>query len=177
MICWKLKRLELVIKEMDQIMARRFKETYGLVNEAFKEIFIRLFGGGKAELVLSEPENLLETGVEIIAQPPGKKTENLSLLSGGERALTAISLLMAMLKVRPSPFCVLDEIESHLDEANVQRFTELLRSFAKDRQFIVISHRKATMEAAHVLYGVTMEETGVSRLISVKLEDVEQEAS
>lgn len=171
------KRLELVIKEMDQIMARRFKETYGLVNEAFKEIFIRLFGGGKAELVLSEPENLLETGVEIIAQPPGKKTENLSLLSGGERALTAISLLMAMLKVRPSPFCVLDEIESHLDEANVQRFTELLRSFAKDRQFIVISHRKATMEAAHVLYGVTMEETGVSRLISVKLEDVEQEAS
>lgn len=171
------KRLEVVIKEMDQIMARKFKETYGLVNEAFQEVFIQLFGGGKAELVLSEPDNLLETGVEIVAQPPGKKTENLSLLSGGERALTAIALLMAMLKVRPSPFCVLDEIESNLDEVNVRRFADLLRSFSEAMQFIVISHRKGTMEAAHVLYGVTMEETGVSRLVSVKLEDAEQAAS
>ena len=170
-------RLEVVIKEMDLIMARKFKETFGLVNEAFKVVFVQLFGGGKAELVLSEPDNPLETGVEIVAQPPGKKTENLSLLSGGERALTAIALLMAMLKVRPSPFCVLDEIESHLDEANVQRFAELLRSFAEEMQFIVISHRKGTMEAAHVLYGVTMEETGVSRLVSVKLEDTVQAAS
>ena len=170
-------RLEIVIREMDQIMAQRFKKTYLQVNEAFKEIFIHLFGGGKAELVLSEPEQLLETGVEIIAQPPGKKTQNLSLLSGGERALTAIALLMAMLQVRPSPFCVLDEIESNLDEANVNRFADLLRDFARETQFIVISHRKGTMEAAHVLYGVTMEETGVSRLVSVKLEDAQKEAS
>lgn len=171
------KRLEVVIKEMDQIMARKFKETFVLVNEAFKGVFVQLFGGGKADLVLCEPDNLLETGVEIVAQPPGKKTENLSLLSGGERALTAIALLMAMLKVKPSPFCVLDEIESNLDEFNVQRFADLLRDFAAEMQFIVISHRKGTMEAADVLYGVTMEETGVSRLVSVKLEDAEKEAS
>lgn len=171
------KRLEVVISEMDQIMVRKFKETYVQVNQAFREVFVQLFGGGRAELVLCEPDYLLETGVEIIVQPPGKKTQNLSLLSGGERALTAIALLMAMLKVRPSPFCVLDEIESNLDEANVQRFADLLSDFAKETQFIVISHRKGTMEAAHVLYGVTMEETGVSRLVSVKLEDVEKEAS
>lgn len=171
------KRLEIVIQEMDQIMASRFKETYVKVNQAFKEVFAKLFGGGRAELVLDEPNNPLETGVEIIAQPPGKKTQNLSLLSGGERALTAIALLMAMLKVRPSPFCVLDEIESALDEANVNRFADLLRLFAQETQFIVISHRKGTMEAAHVLYGITMEGTGVSRLVSVKLEDAQKEAS
>ncbi|MDD2402214.1 MAG: chromosome segregation protein SMC, partial [Clostridia bacterium] len=164
-------RLKVVIMEMDQIMAQRFKETYIKVNQAFGEVFSQLFGGGKAELMLSEPGNLLETGVEIIAQPPGKKTQNLSLLSGGERALTAIALLMAMLKVRPSPFCVLDEIESHLDEANVDRFADLLRNFSLKTQFIVISHRKGTMEVANVLYGITMEENGISRLVSVKLED------
>jgi len=163
-------RLEVVIREMDQIMAQRFKETYEQVNEAFKTVFTQLFGGGKAELLLNEPDRLLETGVEIVAQPPGKKPQNLSLLSGGERALTAIALLMAMLRVHPSPFCVLDEIESHLDEANVDRFADLLREFAQKTQFIVISHRKGTMEAADVLYGITMEETGVSRLVSVKLE-------
>jgi chromosome segregation protein len=170
-------RLEVVIREMDQIMAQRFKETYERVNEAFKTVFTQLFGGGKAELLLDEPDRLLETGVEIVAQPPGKKPQNLSLLSGGERALTAIALLMAMLRVHPSPFCVLDEIESHLDEANVDRFADLLREFAQKTQFIVISHRKGTMEAADVLYGITMEETGVSRLVSVKLEDAQKDAS
>ena len=112
-----------------------------------------------------------------MVQPPGKKTQHLSLLSGGERALTAIALLMAILQVRPSPFCVLDEIESNLDEANVYRFADLLRDFAQKTQFIVISHRKGTMEAADVLYGVTMAETGVSRLVSVKLEDAQKDAS
>ncbi|HHZ16485.1 MAG TPA: chromosome segregation protein SMC [Clostridia bacterium] len=170
-------RLEMVIREMDQIMAKRFKETFEQVNEAFKKVFVELFGGGKAELVLSEPSQLLETGVEIMVQPPGKKTQHLSLLSGGERALTAIALLMAILQVRPSPFCVLDEIESNLDEANVYRFADLLRDFAQKTQFIVISHRKGTMEAADVLYGVTMAETGVSRLVSVKLEDAQKDAS
>jgi chromosome segregation protein len=176
-MCEAKKRLEVVIAEMDQIMARKFKETYVRVDQAFKEVFVQLFGGGRAELVLCEPDCPLETGIEIIAQPPGKKTQNLSLLSGGERALTAIALLMAMLKVRPSPFCVLDEIESNLDETNVNRFADLLCSFAEKTQFIVISHRKGTMEVGHALYGVTMEETGVSRLVSVKLEDAQKEAS
>ncbi len=170
-------RLEVVIGEMDQIMARRFKETFEQVNEAFKTTFVSLFGGGRAELVLEDPSRLLETGVEIMAQPPGKKNQNLSILSGGERALTAIALLMAMLQVHPSPFCVLDEIESNLDEANVNRFADLLRDFACKTQFIVISHRKGTMEAADVLYGITMEETGVSRLVSVRLEDAQKDAS
>jgi len=169
-------RLQEVIGEMDQIMTRKFKETFQQVDLQFQEMFSRLFGGGRAQLVLTEPGNLLETGVEITAQPPGKKTQYLSLLSGGEKALTAISLLMAILKIKPSPFCVLDEIESNLDEANVLRFAELLKDFAEHTQFIVISHHKGTMEVGHVLYGVTIEETGVSRLISVKLED-KKEAS
>ncbi|MBZ4653842.1 MAG: chromosome segregation protein [Peptococcaceae bacterium] len=170
-------RLEQVIREMDQIMTRKFKETFVQVDTAFQEVFRQLFGGGRAQLILNSPENILETGVEIIAQPPGKKTQSLSLLSGGERALTAIALLLAILKVKPSPFCVLDEIEAALDEANVARFAQFLREFAETTQFILISHRKGTMEVADVLYGVTMEETGVSRLLSVKLADVRREAS
>lgn len=170
-------RLLQVIGEMDQIMTKRFKETYSQVDKAFQEMFVRLFGGGRAQLVMTEEDNILEAGIEIIAQPPGKKTQHLSLLSGGEKALTAIALLMAVLKVKPSPFCVLDEIESNLDESNVNSFAALLKEFAANTQFIVISHRKGTMEIAHVLYGVTIEETGVSRLISVKMEDAKKEAS
>ena len=170
-------RLQKVIREMDQIMAKRFKETYILVDQAFREMFIRLFGGGRAQLVLTQEDNILETGVEIIAQPPGKKTQYLSLLSGGEKALTAIALLMAILKVKPSPFCVLDEIESNLDEANVYNFAQMIKEFARETQFVIISHRKGTMEIAHVLYGVTIEETGISSLVSVRLEDARKEAS
>lgn len=170
-------RLLQVIREMDQIMAKKFRETFVLVNEAFQVMFTRLFGGGKAQLMLTQPDNILETGIDIIAQPPGKKTQFLSLLSGGEKALTAIALLMAVLKIKPSPFCVLDEIESNLDEANVQRFAGLLEEFSKDTQFVVISHHKGTMEVADMLYGITIEETGVSRLVSVKLEDASREAS
>ena len=132
-----------------------------------------LFGGGRAELRLTDPEDLLNTGVEIIAQPPGKKLQNLHLLSGGERALTAIALLFAILKVRPVPFCILDEVEAALDEANVYRFSQFLKHFSKETQFIVITHRKGTMEEADVLYGVTMQESGVSKLVSVRLEDTE----
>ncbi len=120
---------------------------------------------------LTDPENPLESGIEIVAQPPGKKLQHLSLLSGGEKALTAISLLFAFLKLRPTPFCVLDEIESALDEANLVRFNEFLRSFSAQTQFILISHRKRTMEQADILYGVTMEESGVSKIISVRLRD------
>ncbi|MFZ5943774.1 MAG: chromosome segregation protein SMC [Bacillota bacterium] len=164
--------LEKVIKEMDQIMVKRFKETFALVNEAFNSVFTSMFGGGCAYLELSDADNLLETGIEIIAQPPGKKPQTLSLLSGGERAMTAIALLFAILKIKPSPFCVLDEIEAALDEANVDRFSSFLKMFVAKTQFIIISHRKGTMEAADVLYGVTIEEqTGVSKLISVKLSE------
>ncbi|NLC38056.1 MAG: chromosome segregation protein SMC [Clostridia bacterium] len=158
-----------VIREMEEIMSEKFLATFFAVQEAFQEIFSVLFGGGKSSLELTEKENILETGIEIIAQPPGKKMQNLSLLSGGERALTAIALLFAFLRVKPSPFCVLDEIESNLDESNVDRFTELLKEFSNRTQFILISHRQGTMEVADALYGVTMEQSSISRLVSVKM--------
>ncbi|RCW70746.1 chromosome segregation protein SMC [Saliterribacillus persicus] len=162
-----------VIREMDSEMEYRFSETFNRIKDEFTIVFRKLFGGGKAELVLTDPNELLETGVEIVAQPPGKKLQHLGLLSGGERALTAIALLFAILKVRPVPFCVLDEVEAALDEANVARFASYLKDYSKETQFIVITHRKGTMEEADVLYGVTMQESGVSRLVSVKLEETE----
>ncbi|WP_439649642.1 chromosome segregation protein SMC [Gracilibacillus salinarum] len=160
-----------IIAEMDEEMTRRFDETFSQIKEEFTVVFQRLFGGGHAELKLTDPDQLLETGVDIIAQPPGKKLQQLGLLSGGERALTAIALLFAILRVRPVPFCVLDEVEAALDEANVARFAQYLKHYSKHTQFIVITHRKGTMEEADVLYGVTMQESGVSRLVSVKLEE------
>ncbi|MGE7089923.1 chromosome segregation protein SMC [Lysinibacillus sp. NPDC048646] len=159
------------IKEMDEEMTLRFSETFYAIREQFKLVFRELFGGGQADLVLLEPDNMLETGIEIVAQPPGKKLQNLSLLSGGERALTAIALLFSILNIRPVPFCILDEVEAALDEANVVRYSEYLKKFSLDTQFIVITHRKGTMEGADVLYGITMQESGVSKLVSVKLED------
>lgn len=158
-----------VIDEMEKNMSLRFKETFQAVEKAFQETFAYLFNGGKATIELTSPDNILESGIEIIAQPPGKKMQNLSLLSGGERALTATALLFALLTVKPSPFCVLDEIEANLDEANVDRFASYLRKFVDRTQFILISHRQGTMEVADALYGVTMEKSGVSRIVSVKL--------
>ncbi|OCA83864.1 chromosome segregation protein SMC [Pseudobacillus wudalianchiensis] len=166
--------LSQVIEEMDEEMTKRFKETFQSVSTHFLPVFQSLFGGGKAELRLTDPDNLLNTGVEIVAQPPGKKLQSLSLLSGGERALTAISLLFAILKVRPVPFCVLDEVEAALDEANVFRFSRYLKQFSQDTQFIVITHRKGTMEEADALYGITMQESGVSRLVSVTMDKKEE---
>ncbi|WP_226034974.1 chromosome segregation protein SMC [Aquibacillus saliphilus] len=160
-----------VISEMDDEMKRRFESTFYQIKEQFGQVFEQLFGGGHAELKLTDPTNILDTGVDIIAQPPGKKLQHLGLLSGGERALTAIALLFAILRIRPVPFCVLDEVEAALDEANVNRFARYLKLYSKDTQFIVITHRKGTMEEADVLYGVTMQEAGVSRLVSVRLED------
>lgn len=160
-----------VIAEMDTEMSRRFKETFDDIQEQFRDVFVQLFGGGRADLVLSQPENLLETGIDIVAQPPGKKLQNLALLSGGERALTAMALLFAILRVKPVPFCVLDEVEAALDEANVTRFAEYMHRFSGQTQFICVTHRKGTMESADVLYGITMQEGGVSKLVSVKLED------
>lgn len=159
-----------LIGELDKTMSERFSEGFKAVNEAFQIVFKELFNGGFAELRLDDPSNLLETGVEIIAQPPGKKPQLLSLLSGGERALTAIGLLFALLRVKPSPFCILDEIEASLDDANVNRFAQYIHRLSDSTQFLVISHRKGTMEAADVLYGISMEESGVSKLLSVQLE-------
>ncbi|MBM7692300.1 chromosome segregation protein [Peribacillus deserti] len=160
-----------VIGEMDEEMKRRFHSSFYAIKDQFAHVFPALFGGGRAELKLTEPQDLLNTGVEIVAQPPGKKLQNLGLLSGGERALTAIALLFAILKVRPVPFCILDEVEAALDDANVYRFSQYLKKFSKETQFIVITHRKGTMEEADVLYGVTMQESGVSKLVSVRLHE------
>ena len=164
-----------LIKDLDESMIKRFRQGFRDINEAFGEVFNQLFNGGHAELQLDDPENLLETGVKIIAQPPGKKAQLLSLLSGGERAFTAIALLFAFLKVKPSPFCVLDEIEAALDDANVERFVNYLRGLARQTQFIVISHRRGTMEAADRLYGITMEESGVSKLLTVEMDKLDHE--
>ncbi|WP_313630776.1 chromosome segregation protein SMC [Enterococcus devriesei] len=161
--------------EMDDEVKSRFYETFQAIREKFKVVFPNMFGGGRAELVLTNPEDLLNTGIEIEAQPPGKKLQSLSLLSGGERALTAIALLFSIIQVRPVPFCVLDEVEAALDEANVARFGRYLSAFQDDTQFIVVTHRKGTMEAADVLYGVTMQESGVSKIISVRLEEVKDD--
>lgn len=166
-----------VIAEIDQIMVQRFSDAFNIINQNFGEVFSQLFGGGSAQLQLTDAHNLLETGVEIIAQPPGKKSQHLSLLSGGERALTAIALLFAILKAKPSPFCVLDEIEAALDEANVDRFADFLKQFANSTQFIVISHRKGTMEVADVLYGITIDDTGVSKMVSMKFSTEEEKVS
>jgi chromosome segregation protein len=163
-----------VIDEMDIEMKKRFEQTFTGIREHFEPVFRALFGGGRADLKLTNPEDLLNTGVEIVAQPPGKKLQNLGLLSGGERALTAIALLFAILKVRPVPFCILDEVEAALDEANVFRFSQYLKRFSAETQFIVITHRKGTMEEADVLYGVTMQESGVSKLVSVRLEETKE---
>ncbi|MEX2414851.1 MAG: chromosome segregation protein SMC [Paenibacillaceae bacterium] len=160
-----------VIRDMNDEMSKRFRTTFDAIRTQFAIVFTRLFSGGRADLVLADPDQLLETGIDIVAQPPGKKLQNLQLLSGGERALTAIALLFAILRIKPVPFCVLDEVEAALDEANVSRFAEYLREFSQDTQFIVVTHRKGTMEEADVLYGVTMEDHGVSKLVSVRLED------
>ncbi|NMO96479.1 chromosome segregation protein SMC [Paenibacillus lemnae] len=164
-----------VIKEMDDEMSKRFKTTFDAIRKEFVTVFSKLFGGGRADLILIDPDRLLDTGIDIVAQPPGKKLQNLQLLSGGERALTAMALLFSILQVKPVPFCVLDEVEAALDEANVVRFAQYLREFSEQTQFIVVTHRKGTMEEADVLYGVTMEEGGVSKLVSVKLENEEAE--
>lgn len=164
-----MSKLRKIIAEITQTMREQFKEKFKEINKNFGDVFAELFGGGKAEVKLEDEENLLECGIEITAQPPGKKLQNMMLLSGGEKALTAIALLFAILKINPAPFCVLDEIEAALDDVNVYRYAEYLKKFAKDTQFLVITHRKGTMEAADSVYGVTMEENGISKLLSMKL--------
>ena len=162
-------KLRNMISEITETMKKQFKEKFEVINKNFGQVFSELFGGGKAEITLEDEANVLECGININAQPPGKKLQNMLLLSGGEKAFTAIALLFAILEMTPAPFCVLDEIEAALDDVNVYRYAEFLKKFAKNTQFLVITHRKGTMEAADTVYGVTMEENGISKLLSMKL--------
>ena len=161
--------LQAAITKINRTTRRRFRETFDLVNAKFREVFPRLFSGGQAELRLTDDQDLLETGIDIVAQPPGKKLQNVSLLSGGEKALTAVSLIFAIFLIKPSPFCLLDEVDAPLDDANIGRFNELVAEMSALAQFIIITHNKQTMEIADNLYGITMEEPGVSKLVSVRL--------
>lgn len=164
------KRLYDMIEQIEQEMSKQFLQAFEQIRAAFQLVFSQMFGGGKADLQLTNKDQLLETGIEIIAQPPGKRPQYLSLLSGGERALTAIALLFAVLRIKPVPFCVLDEVDAALDEVNLTRFTSFMKQFSHETQFMMITHRKQTMMGADVLYGVTMEESGVSKVVSVQLE-------
>ena len=164
-----------IIEELDAAMRKQFQEKFGQIVREFDKVFKELFGGGKGTLELMEDEDILEAGIRIIAQPPGKKLQNMMQLSGGEKALTAIALLFAIQNLKPSPFCLLDEIEAALDESNVGRYAKYLHKLSKNTQFIVITHRRGTMESADRLYGITMQEKGVSALVSVNLIDKELE--
>jgi len=162
-------KLRDVIEDMTNTMKEQFSKQFEVINKNFGEVFKELFGGGRAELILTDESDILNCGIDIAVQPPGKKLQNMMLLSGGEKAFTAIALLFAILKINPAPFCVLDEIEAALDDVNVYRFADYLKKFAKQTQFLVITHRKGTMEAADTVYGITMEESGISKLLSMKL--------
>ena len=163
-----------IMNEMDEVMKEEFKNTFLKIQEEFKKVFKELFKGGNADLKLTNPDDLLTTGIDIVASPPGKKLTTISLLSGGEKTLTAISLLFAILNVRKVPFCIFDEVEAALDEANVAGFGKYLNHYAGKTQFLIITHKKKTMEYANTLYGITMQESGVSKLVSVRLENREE---
>ena len=163
--------LQGIIEELDTAMRKQFMEKFADINREFDKVFKELFGGGKGSLELIEGEDILEAGIRISAQPPGKKLQNMMQMSGGEKALTAIALLFAIQNLKPSPFCLLDEIEAALDEANVDRYAKYLHKLTRNTQFIVITHRRGTMESADRLYGITMQEKGVSTLVSVSLID------
>ena len=158
-----------IITELDEGMRKQFTEKFAQIRQEFDRVFKQLFGGGKGTLELTEDEDILEAGIRIISQPPGKKLQNMMQLSGGEKALTAIALLFAIQNLKPSPFCLLDEIEAALDDSNVTRFAQYLHKLTKNTQFIIITHRRGTMNAADRLYGITMQEKGVSTLVSVNL--------
>ena len=168
-----IESLRQTIRKINLTSRELFREAFNMVNTSFTEIFTSLFGGGTARMQLLDEEDVLESGIELVAQPPGKKNQSIALLSGGERALTAIALLFAIFRYKPSPFCILDEVDAPLDEVNTERFVRLVRDFSRDTQFIVITHSRRTMEAADVLYGVTMEEAGCSRLVSVNFAEME----
>jgi chromosome segregation protein len=161
--------LQQTIVKLNRICRLRFKESFDAINEKFEAIFPRLFRGGKAKLVLTDENDFLETGVDIIVQPPGKKLQSITLLSGGEKALTAVSLLFAIFLTKPSPFCFLDEVDAPLDDANLDRFNEMIKEMSEHSQFVLVTHNKKSMQAAEILYGITMAEPGVSKVVSVRM--------
>jgi chromosome segregation protein len=169
--------LERAIAQMNRESRRLFADTFEAINLKFQEIFPRMFRGGRASLRLTNPEDMLETGIDILAQPPGKKLSSIELMSGGEKALTAVSLIFAIFQIKPSPFCILDEVDAPLDEANVARYNECVRSMTDRSQFILITHVKRTMQLVDVLYGVTMPEAGVSKIVSVKINETQSQRS
>jgi chromosome segregation protein len=164
-----IENTQATIKEIDEISRTKFDEAFVRINENFSTTFSRLFGGGQAFMRLTDEENSADSGVDIVAQPPGKKLQNVFLLSGGEKALTALSLLMGIFQYQPSPFCVLDEVDAPLDETNVGRLADMLRSMSADTQFVMVTHSKRMMTAADLIYGVTMQEPGVSKVVSVRI--------
>ncbi|MBQ3471691.1 MAG: AAA family ATPase, partial [Clostridia bacterium] len=161
-----------IITSMEELMQEHFEKQFAQINKSFGEVFRELFGGGKGRLYLSQPDDILESGIEIEVQLPGKGLQNINLYSGGEKSFIAIALLFAILRVKPAPFCILDEIDAALDDVNVARFATYLKNYTDQTQFIVITHRRGTMEAANILYGVTMQEKGVSKLLSLHIDDV-----
>ena len=163
--------LQEIIERINTDSRRLFMETFTVVRTHFQELFRKLFGGGMADVMLEDETDALESGIEIVARPPGKELRSISLMSGGEKTMTAVALLLAIFQSKPSPFCILDEVDAALDEANVGRFTNVLRDFLDRSQFILITHSKRTMACADVLYGVTMQESGISRRIAVRFED------
>ncbi len=166
-----LNDLQKAINQINRTTRRRFKETFEQVNSKFKQVFPRLFHGGQAELRLIDENDLLETGIDIIVQPPGKRLQNVNLLSGGEKALTAVALIFSLFLVKPTPFCMLDEVDAPLDDVNIDRFAEMVREMTKQSQFIIITHSKRTMRVVDTMYGITMQEPGVSKLVSVRMSD------
>ena len=165
--------LDGIISDLSQSMTKRFKQQLGLIQKEFSNVFKELFGGGEADLVLTDPEDVMNSGIDIIACPPHAKRMNISALSGGEKSMTAIALIFAILRIKPSPFCVLDEIDAALDDNNIGRICRYLTDIVRDNQFIIVTHKKITMEIAHTLYGVSMGSDGISRVLSVKLEDID----
>ena len=166
-----LQSLDETIREIDATCTERFVATFEQVNKVFAETFSTLFGGGTARLDLVDEDDPLESGIDITAQPPGKKNQSVQLLSGGEKALTALSLLISLFRIKPSPFCILDEVDAPLDDANVERFSDLVEAMTEHTQFVLVTHNRRTMARADLLYGVTMEEPGVSKVVSVRIED------
>ena len=169
--------LEKIISGLTQEMCRIFSESFVIINANFKEIFVELFGGGKAELILTDPENVLESGIEISVAPPGKVIKNLISLSGGEQSFVAIAIYFAILKLRPAPFCILDEIDAALDEVNVRKYAQYLKKFTDTTQFVLVTHRRSAMEEANVLYGVTMQEDGISKLLKMEQVDFQEDTA
>ena len=169
--------LEDIIRKINGESRRLFAETFDTIRTNFQELFRQVFGGGEGDIILEDPNDVLDCGIDIAARPPGKELRSISLLSGGEKTMTAIALIMAIFRSKPSPFCILDEVDAALDEANVERFTAVVQAFRQSTQFIMITHHKRSMTVADVLYGVTMEESGVSKRMSVRFEDVSDDGN